>query len=55
LRFCDGAYPDVASGPDGALEDIGSLRREAEILEKRLRSVTDRIRDLESGHEKDNG
>jgi hypothetical protein len=53
--FYADVYPEELAGPAGLKDDIGSLRREADILEERLRAVTERIKDLESDQEKDNG
>lgn len=38
-----------------AADDIGSLKREANLLEKRLKSIIDRIRGIESDSGKENG
>jgi len=36
-------------------EDLGSLKQEAGLLEKRLKSIIDRIKDIVSDSGKDNG
>ena len=38
-----------------AADDIGSLRQEADLLEKRLESIIERIRALDTGSGKENG
>jgi hypothetical protein len=38
-----------------ASDDLGSLKQEADLLEKRLKSIIDRIKDIESDSGKDNG
>ena len=50
-----GGYPGAGSGPDYAAEDIGTLKKEADFLEQRLKAIIDRIKDLESDSGKDNG
>jgi hypothetical protein len=48
-----GGYPAPANAPAYAAEDIGSLRQEADFLEQRLKSIIDRIKELESDSGKD--
>ena len=50
-----GGYPDVQNDTVRAADDIGSLKREANLLEKRLKSIIDRIRGIESDSGKENG
>ncbi len=38
-----------------AADDLGSLKQEAELLEKRLKSIIDRIKGIEADSGKDNG
>ena len=54
-RYYADASPAVEAASAGPGEDTGSLRREADLLEERLKAVKARIRDLESGQKKDNG
>jgi len=48
-------YLDDRAGPSFAADDIGSLKQEADFLEERLKSITARIKNLESDLESDSG
>lgn len=50
-----GRYPEVRNDTASAADDIGSLKQEADFLEERLKSIIERIRDIESDSAKDNG
>ena len=50
-----GRYPEVQNDSVRAADDIGSLKQEADFLEERLKSIIERIKDLESDSAKDNG
>jgi len=50
-----GRYPEVRNDTASAVDDIGSLKQEAGFLEERLKSIIERIKDLESDSAKDNG
>jgi hypothetical protein len=54
-RWARGGYPEDRNDPARAADDIESLKREADILEKRLKSIVDRIRECESDSGKDEG
>ncbi len=50
-----GGYPEAQNDPAYAADDLGSLKQEADLIEKRLKSIIDRIKDIESDSGKDNG
>ncbi len=50
-----GRYPADQGGTVRAADDIESLKEEADLLEARLKSIIDRIRDLGTDSGKDNG
>lgn len=50
-RWMRGGRGDASNAAD----DLGSLKQEAELLEKRLKSIIDRIKEIESDSGKDNG
>ena len=50
-----GGYPEVQNDTALAAGDIESLKQEADFLEERLKSIIDRIKDLDSDSGKDNG
>lgn len=50
-----GRYPAVQDNTAFAADDIESLKREADLLEERLKSVIDRIRSIETDSGKENG
>jgi hypothetical protein len=49
-----GGYPAVQNDTALAADDIGSLKREADLLEERLKSIIERIRSIEPDSGKDN-
>jgi hypothetical protein len=50
-----GGYPAVQNDAAFAADDIESLKREADLLEERLKSIIDRIRSIEPDSGKDTG
>ena len=48
-------YPEDRTDAAYAADDVESLKREADFLEERLKSIIDRIKGLESDAGKENG